>query len=251
VAGNAKWGQTPSLTRPLPHGYEGQGPEHSSARIERFLQLAATDNIRVASCTTAAQYFHLLRLQAAKLESTPRPLVVFTPKSLLREPLASSSLEDLTEGSFRPVLDDARARQEPEQVTRLALCTGKVSVDLRKHPDYEKSRRVAMVRIERLYPFPVAQLHDIVAGYPNLQEIVWLQEEPRNMGAWRFVARPLKSPNAIAWQKEPRYIGRPYAASPAEGSTYSHSVEQERILSEALSNAPEPARTLKTVSQAR
>jgi 2-oxoglutarate dehydrogenase E1 component len=251
VSGNAKWGQTPSLVLLLPHGYEGQGPEHSSARIERFLQLAATDNIRVANCTTAAQYFHLLRLQMARLESVPRPLIVFTPKSLLREPLAGSSLEDLTQGTFQPALDDDRARQEPEAVTRLVLCSGKVSVDLRKHPAYENNSAVAIVRLERIYPFPARQLRAIVDGYPNLQEVFWIQEEPRNMGAWRFVARPLKSPNAIDWKAEPRYVGRPYAASPAEGSTYQHSLEQERILSEALVGAPAPKRLGKTVSRAR
>lgn len=251
VSGNAKWGQTPSIVLLLPHGYEGQGPEHSSARMERFLQLAATDNIRVVNCTTAAQYFHLLRLQASRLETNPRPLIVFTPKSLLREPLASSSLEDLVSGSFKPVLNDARAQQNPEEITRLLLCSGKVSVDLRKYAEYEKSKRVALVRLERIYPFPASQLREIVDGYPNLEEIIWVQEEPRNMGAWRFVARPLRSPNAIGWQTEPTYIGRPYAASPAEGSTYQYSLEQERILHDAFANVPEVKRTRKTVSQAR
>ncbi len=251
VSGNAKWGQTPSIVLLLPHGYEGQGPEHSSARMERFLQLAATDNIRVVNCTTASQYFHLLRLQASRLETNPRPLIVFTPKSLLREPLASSSLEDLVTGSFKSVLDDARARQNPEEITRLLLCSGRVSVDLRKYAEYEKNPRVAVVRLERIYPFPTAHLREIVQGYPNLEEIIWVQEEPRNMGAWRFVVRPLRSPNAIGWQTEPRYLGRPYAASTAEGSTYQYSLEQERILQEAFANVPELKHTRKTVSQAR
>lgn len=238
VSGNAKWGQNPSLVLLLPHGYEGQGPEHSSARIERFLQLAATDNIRVANCTTAAQYFHLLRRQVRRISSIPRPLIVFTPKSLLRELLACSSLEDLSEGSFQFVLDDERAERSREKVTRIVMCSGKIYYDFCKHPLYASAENVAIVRLERLYPFPAKELRALVTSYPNLQEIVYAQEEPRNMGAWRFLARPLSSPKVVGWSKEPRYIGRPYAASPAEGSTYQHAIEQERIISEALTGAP-------------
>lgn len=238
VSGNAKWGQNPSLVLLLPHGYEGQGPEHSSARIERFLQLAATDNIRVANCTTSAQYFHLLRRQVRRISSIPRPLIVFTPKSLLREPLACSSLSDLSEGAFQFVLDDERAEQNREKVTRIVMCSGKIYYDFRKHALYESVENVAIVRLERLYPFPAKELRELVTSYPNLKEIVYAQEEPRNMGAWRFLVRPLSSPKVVGWSKEPRYIGRPYAASTAEGSTYHHAMEQERIITEALSGAP-------------
>ncbi len=183
----------PSLMLLLPHGYEGQGPEHSSGRLERYLQLAAEDNLRVANCTTAAQYFHLLRAQAASLADSPRPLVVMTPKSLLRNPLAASSLRDLAEGHFRPVLADALEREldagERDQVRRLILCSGKVAVDLvgaaQKQP--AMAQVVAVARVEQLYPFPEREIERLFASYRNVREIVWLQEEPRNMGAWSYI----------------------------------------------------------------
>jgi 2-oxoglutarate dehydrogenase E1 component len=259
VSGNAKWRQTPSLVLLLPHGYEGQGPEHSSARLERFLQLAATDNIRVVYPTTAAQYFHLLRRQAALLERDPRPLVVMTPKSLLRDVNASSSLADLTQGSFQTVLDDPRARQNPECITRLILCSGKVYMNLvylkqtspELRPDFAEATNVAAARVEELYPFPVDELRELIARYPNLREIVWLQEEPANMGAWQFVAPRLKDVEMVGWKGELTYCGRSEAASPAEGSSYRHFVEQERIIQRALHDVPELKIKASKVSQTR
>jgi 2-oxoglutarate decarboxylase len=179
VSGQAKWGQTSRLTLLLPHGYEGSGPEHSSARLERFLQLAAEGNIRVANCTTPAQYFHLLRRQARIAKQ--RPLVIMTPKSLLRLPQATSRLEDFSEGRFQPVL--AEPGVDPEQVTRLVLCSGKIYYDLIGHSSRAEMPEVAIGRVELLYPFPQAEILSLVSSYPRLTEVVWAQEEPRNMGA--------------------------------------------------------------------
>ncbi len=213
----------------LPHGYEGQGPEHSSGRIERFLQLAANGSLRIANCTTSAQYFHLLRRQAKLLESEPRPLVVFTPKSLLRHPRAGSSLADFTDGQFQPVIDDASAADRRGAVTRVAICSGKVYVDLvaAEAASRPEAEAVAVVRLEQLHPFPVDELTAILRDYPNLNELVWVQEEPRNMGAWRYVADKLEE---IVGPTVPvRYIGRPERAAPAEGSADAHAHEQSRI----------------------
>jgi 2-oxoglutarate dehydrogenase E1 component len=237
TSGSAKWKQTPSLVMLLPHGYEGSGPEHSSARLERFLQLAANDNIRVANCTSSAQYFHLIRRQAALLESDPRPLIVMTPKSLLRHPRAGSSLKDLAEGTFQTVIDDAAAQTRAEQVTRLVLCTGKVYIDLAGTSAFSTSDRIAVARVEQLYPFPAEEIKRTLAGYPNLRELVWLQEEPQNMGAWNFVAPRLR--DLVDWHGELRYVGRAEAASPAEGSMAGHTVEQNHLLAAALQDAPE------------
>ncbi len=234
VAARAKWQQRPGLALLLPHGYEGQGPEHSSGRLERFLQLAAEDNLRVANCTTAAQYFHLLRLQAATLGTAPRPLIVMTPKSLLRHPRAGSSLADLAEGGFRPVLDDAGAAGRREAVERLVLCSGKVAVDLTTTA-LERAEQVdwvAVARLEQLYPFPRAALEAVIAGYPNLREIVWAQEEPRNAGAWGYVAPRLGQ--LLAGDLALRYLGRPERASTAEGSADVHAWEQARIVEAAF-----------------
>jgi 2-oxoglutarate dehydrogenase E1 component len=252
ASGNAKWRQTPSLVLLLPHGYEGQGPEHSSARIERFLQLAASDNLRIVNCTTAAQYFHVLRRQAALLKTDPRPLVVFTPKSLLRDPNASSSLEELTHGAFQTVIDDAEARNRADRITRLVLCSGKVYVNL-THPmpttmpavvaarAKAEVEQVAAVRVEELYPFPKEELRRVIAGYPNLREVVWLQEEPSNMGAWSFVSPRLRELlDDLDWPGQFYYAGRNEAASPAAGSMPRHHAEQSRILTTALEFAPKP-----------
>lgn len=252
VSGATKWGQTPALVLLLPHGYEGQGPEHSSARLERFLQLAAENNIRVVNCTTAAQYFHLLRRQAMTLQSDPRPLVVLTPKSLLRHPDAASSLDDLAEGRFQPVLGPIAAPdQSSGDITRLILCSGKVFVDLISgaYSDRERSERnpsehhlppgVAAARIEELYPFPATDLDGIIRNYHNLKEIVWLQEEPQNMGAWSYIEPRLRdlvgritthTGAGIAI----RYCGRPEFSSPAEGTLSQHQQEQARILREVV-----------------
>ena len=246
TSGQAKWRQTPSLVLLLPHGYEGQGPEHSSARLERFLQLAANDNIRVANCTTSGQYFHLLRRQAALLETDPRPLVVMSPKYLLRNPRAASTLDDLGHGTFQPVLDDPRARSHPEQVTRLILCSGKIGVELMNEPAYTQTTAVAVARVEELYPFPADALRAVIAGYPNLRDLVWLQEEPRNMGAWMFVAPRLY--DEVGWEGDICYLGRAESASPAEGSKGQHEAEQARILKAALEGLAPPTRERSGVS---
>lgn len=236
TSGRAKWGLTPSLVLLLPHGYEGQGPDHSSARPERFLQAAADINLRLANCTTAAQYFHLLRRQALLLESDPLPLVVLTPKSLLRHPLTPSAPRELAEGRFEPVLDDAEARARARAVRRIVLCSGKVYVDLVSSPHRETSSHVALVRIEQLYPFPVEELTKIVAAYPEAAEIVWLQEEPANMGAWEFV-RPLLE-QAVGGRYQLSYVGRPRSASPSEGSAAWHALNQRAIIEEAYGVVP-------------
>jgi len=232
-AARSKWNQTPSLVLLLPHGYEGQGPEHSSARLERFLQLAAQDNIRVANCTTSAQYFHLLRRQAARLESDPRPLVLMTPKSLLRHPLAASSPAEFTEGTFKPVLDDAKAEDRREKVTRLIFCSGKVAIDLETAEQRESADFVAIARVEQLAPFQNTAIGDVVAKYPNLEEIIWLQEEPRNMGAWRYMRGKLVAQYGDMFPIG--YIGRPESASPAEGFADLHASAQRRIVEAAFS----------------
>jgi 2-oxoglutarate dehydrogenase E1 component len=237
ISGNAKWRQTPSLVLLLPHGYEGQGPEHSSARLERWLQLCANDNMRVVYPTSAAQYFHLLRRQAALLEVAPCPLVVMTPKSLLRHPRAASSLIDLAGGAFQPVLDDSSKQEGMERVTRLVLCTGKVYVDLVASKEYQAvSENVAVIRVEELYPFPEKRLEEVIGRYTGAKEVLWVQEEPRNMGAWGFVAPYIRN---MVGRGMLRYVGRREAASTAEGSGFRHLVEQTRIVDEAFSGVPE------------
>jgi 2-oxoglutarate dehydrogenase E1 component len=238
VSGWAKWRQRSALVLLLPHGYEGQGPEHSSARLERFLQLASEDNVRIANCTTAAQYFHLLRRQAILRTVDPRPLIVMTPKSLLRHPRAMSPMRELAEGRFQPVLDDPTARQRPDDVTRLILCSGKVYVDLVTSQFAATASHVAIVRVEELYPFPGDELAAILRQYPNARDVVWLQEEPKNMGAWTYMQprlQPLLNGRTL------RYIGRPERASPAEGFAEMHEQEQARIIAEAFAGVPEPA----------
>jgi 2-oxoglutarate dehydrogenase E1 component len=225
-SGLSKWRETSRLTLLLPHGYEGNGPEHSSARLERFLQLAAQENIRVANCTTSAQYFHLLRLQA--LDPTARPLVVVTPKGLLRLKDASSTLADLADGSFQPVLDDPGA--DKAAVRRLVLCAGKVYYDLVGN-EAHGSPQVALARIEQLYPFPTAAVTALISSYPQLLEVVWAQEEPQNMGPWRSIRHRLEE---AAAGRPLRYIGRPWRASPSEGYPTAHGIEQDRIARAAL-----------------
>ncbi|MHB8993356.1 MAG: 2-oxoglutarate dehydrogenase E1 component [Chloroflexota bacterium] len=231
-----KWGLLNSLVLLLPHGYEGQGPDHSSARLERFLQMAAEDNMRIANCTTAAQYFHLLRRQVKLLLLDPRPLVLMTPKSLLRHPMAASSPEDLAGGRFRTVIDDRQAREDRESVRRLILCSGKVYVDLvaaRSGTGGAPSPiSASIVRVEELYPFPAEEIWGIVQGYPGLREVVWVQEEPRNMGAWTYVAPRLRDLLGERWPL--LYVGRTRRASPAEGSYGWHVREQRRVVEDAL-----------------
>jgi 2-oxoglutarate dehydrogenase E1 component len=236
ASARAKWRQLPALGLLLPHGYEGQGPEHSSARLERFLQLAAGDNIRVVNCTSAAQYFHLLRRQAARLESDPRPLVLMSPKRLLRHPRAGSSPAEFTSGTFRPVIDDATTADREKAVTRLVLCSGKVAIDLEESTEREGTEAVAIARVEQLAPFQHTAISAVIDRYPNLAEIVWLQEEPRNMGAWSFMEPRLRK--LIENRLPVRYIGRPERASPAEGSADRHAEEQARILGDAFAEPP-------------
>jgi len=236
VSGNAKWRQTPSLVLLLPHGYEGQGPEHSSARLERFLQLAADENIRVVNCTEASQYFHVLRRQALLLQKSPRPLIVMSPKSLLRNPINASSLAELTGGRFRPIIDDPEAGKKQSQVTRIVLCSGKVYYDTVKNPAYAEASSVALVRVEELYPFPHREVQELIASYPEATQVVWLQEEPANMGAWSYVEPILHEIAGPGFTIT--YCGRRASASPAEGSGKRHVVEQNRIIAEALSGIP-------------
>ncbi|HUF01440.1 MAG TPA: multifunctional oxoglutarate decarboxylase/oxoglutarate dehydrogenase thiamine pyrophosphate-binding subunit/dihydrolipoyllysine-residue succinyltransferase subunit [Gaiellaceae bacterium] len=231
VSGRSKWGQTSRLTLLLPHGYEGNGPEHSSARLERFLQLAAQDNIRIANPTTAAQYFHLLRRQA--LDATARPLVVMTPKGLLRLRQATSTLDDLATDTFEPVLDDPRA--DRGSVRRLIVCSGKVYYDISEHDLRGLASTAAVARVELLYPFPEAAVARLVASYPELREIVWAQEEPQNMGAWRSIRHRLEEASYHAPHvSRVDYVGRPWRASPSEGYPTLHQHEQDRIVREAL-----------------
>jgi 2-oxoglutarate dehydrogenase E1 component len=231
-SGWEKWGQLASLVMLLPHGYEGQGPEHSSARLERFLQLCAEDNMRVVSASTPAQYFHLLRRQAhARPE---RPLVVMFPKSLLRNPMATSMVSDLINGSFQPLLDDPFGLDR-ETVTRLVLCSGKLYYDLIRSELREGASTVAIARLEELYPFPGDELTTLVGRYPALEEVLWAQEEPRNMGAVAYVGPRLRS--AVPRELRLSHVARPERASPAEGKNIGHVVEQARVVREVLSLA--------------
>jgi 2-oxoglutarate dehydrogenase E1 component len=236
-SGLAKWRQRCGLVLLLPHGYEGQGPEHSSARLERFLQLAADDNMRIAYPTTSGQYYHLLRRHAALLNVDPRPLVVMTPKSLLRSPRSASTLADLTDVTFQPVLDDPAGRNDAAHVRRVLVCSGKVYTDLVAGEAQPDGGRAPIVRVEELYPFPDARLARALGGYPNLEEVVWVQEEPRNMGAWSYVSprlQALLSPGVALG-----YVGRPERASPAVGSVDLHNAEQSRIVRAALAGEPD------------
>jgi 2-oxoglutarate dehydrogenase E1 component len=228
TSGRAKWGLKPSMVLLLPHGYEGQGPEHSSARPERFLQAAADINLRLVNCTTAAQYFHVLRRQATLLERDPLPLIILTPKSLLRHPAVASTPQELTEGHFRSVLDDVEAMKRAKSVKRLVLCSGKVYVDLISHEKRAAATQVALCRVEQLYPFPNVALREVLDHYPSLKEVVWLQEEPSNMGAWEFM-RPMLD-ELLADRYPLRYIGRARNSSPSEGSSAWHQVNQKALV---------------------
>jgi 2-oxoglutarate dehydrogenase E1 component len=230
VAGQAKWGLISGLVVLLPHAWEGQGPDHSSGRLERFLQLAAQDDIRVANCTTAAQYYFLLRRQATGLKASrdTRPLIVMSPKSLLRHPLAASRASELVDGAFEPVLDDAAAAQHPNRVRRVVLCSGHIWAEFQSDARRAAAEDVAVIRVEQLYPFPRERLLEVVEKYARADDTIWLQEEPSNMGAWTFVEQQVRG------ALQPRYVGRPAHASPAEGWAEAHAREQHRIISEAL-----------------
>ena len=232
TSGRAKWGMAPSLVLLLPHGYEGQGPDHSSARLERFLNAAADTNMRIANCTTAAQYFHLLRRQALLLTTDPLPLVVMTPKSLLRHPFTASTPNELAEGKFLRVIDDVDAAAQAAKVRRLVLCSGKVAVDLLTSERRKDNPNVAVVRVEQVYPFPADLIRDVMERYSNLREVCWVQEEPENMGAWEF-ARPLLEP-LIDGRWPLRYIGRSRNSSPSEGSSSWHAANQRAIVDQVF-----------------
>jgi 2-oxoglutarate dehydrogenase E1 component len=232
-AGAAKWSEKTRLTMLLPHGYEGAGPEHSSARLERFLSLSAEGNIRVANCTTAAQYFHLLRSQAKNDDAYP--LVVMTPKSLLRNRAAYGKLDELVDGSFRPLIEDPRMQtaEDRSKVERLLLCSGKIYYDMTSNPQYGKLTKTAIARVEMLSPLPADAIMELIESYPNLKSVDWVQEEPKNMGARAHVRRRIveRLPARVG---DLGYIGRSYRASPSEGYPGAHAVEQERIIKEAL-----------------
>lgn len=231
-AGWSKWGQRSRLTLLLPHGYEGQGPEHSSARLERFLQLCAEDNMRVVYPSTPAQYFHLLRLQA--FSEPERPLVVMTPKSLLRLPAATSVVGDLVNGGFRNVIDDPMVpgAEAARAVRRLVLCSGKVYYDLAGSELRAGASDAAVVRIETLYPFPADEIGALFDRYPNLETATWTQEEPMNMGALTYVLPRLRS--ALPSSVRLRHLSRPERASPAEGNPRNHAATQRQIVAKAL-----------------
>jgi len=252
TSGRAKWGMSPSLVLLLPHGYEGQGPDHSSARLERFLNAAADTNIRVVNCTTAAQYFHVLRRQALLLETDPLPLIVMTPKSLLRHGFTASTPTELADGMFQRVIDDpstspgspqaeSRGDDRPTvqagKVRRLVLCSGKVAVDLLTSEQRKTNSNVAIARLEQLYPFPEAAVRDVMARYPKLREVCWVQEEPENMGAWEFVRPLLEQLIDKRWPL--RYIGRARNSSPSEGSSSWHAVNQRAIVEQAFEGKAE------------
>lgn len=235
AAGRAKWGQKSGLVILLPHGYEGQGPEHSSGRVERFLLLAAENNWTLANLTSAAQYFHILRRQAAILNSdVVRPLVIMTPKSLLRNPLVACTRLSLSQGEFLPVIEQPGLGNDAEKVERVVFCTGKIAIDLTQqlNPETEMGW-LHMVRIEEIYPFPEEEIRAILQRYPNLKELIWVQEEPKNMGSWYFVEPFLRK---MGGQKNMSvsYIGRRRRSSPAEGDPNVHKKEQARIISQAL-----------------
>jgi 2-oxoglutarate dehydrogenase E1 component len=238
VSARGKWGLRPSLVFLLPHGHEGQGPDHASARPERFLQLAADINVRIANCTTAAQYFHLLRRQAALLQVDPLPLVVLTPKSLLRHSAVASTPRDLAEGRFRMVLPDQDAAARAADIRRVLVCSGKVYTDLIASEHRAAHPEVAICRVEQLYPVPMRDLRAMFDGYPNSDEIVWVQEEPENMGAWDFIRPHLQE---VSSGRTVRRVARPRSASPAEGSAARHAVNQQALVNQAFAQrAPRP-----------
>jgi 2-oxoglutarate dehydrogenase E1 component len=246
AAAQSKWGQPSSLVLLLPHGQEGQGPEHSSARLERFLQLCSEDNLQVTYCTTPAQHFHLLRRQmhgGPDRRGVRKPLVVMTPKSLLRHPKVLSTLDELTAGKFFPVLDDPAATSlsatSLAAIRRLLVTSGKVYYELAAARDGRQAADTAVVRLEQLYPFPEAEFKQILSRYSAASNVIWVQEEPRNMGAWPFIRghiQPMLGPNQAIG-----YAGRPRSASPAPGSPKVHQREQSNLI-EAAFAAPTVAR---------
>jgi 2-oxoglutarate dehydrogenase E1 component len=232
----------------LPHGHEGQGPDHASARPERFLQLAADINIRIANCTTAAQYFHLLRRQAALLQIDPLPLVVLTPKSLLRNALVASAPREFAEGRFRMVLQDEQALARASEVRRVLVCSGKIYVDLISNEHRAARPDVAVCRVEQLYPVPMRDLRAMLEVYSNADTIVWVQEEPENMGGWDFIRPHLQE---VSGGRTVRRVARPRSASPAEGSVSRHALTQQALVNQAYGEPSAPRTEGDTAEKAR
>ena len=228
-ASEAKWGQKCSLVMTLPHGYEGQGPEHSSARLERFLQLCAEDNMQVVNLTTPAQYFHILRKQAK--QEKKKPLIIMSPKSLLRHPLATSATEDLTDGKYQPLIPD-NTIEDKKNIKRIIFCSGKVYYDLYKQREDNEQNDIALVRLEQFYPFPNLDVNNILKEYSHVEDIVWCQEEPKNMGGWTFVSTRINE--ELQDKQKLTYVGRQASASPAAGQMKIHKAEQERLVNKAL-----------------
>ncbi len=229
ASGEAKWGRLCGLTLLLPHGYEGQGPEHSSARLERFLQLCVDHNIQVCNPTTPAQMYHMLRRQMVRM--VRRPLIVMAPKSLLRHKLAVSSLEELAEGSFRPVLDDADV-SEHDRITRLVFCSGRVFYDLLERRRELGLEHVALVRVEQLYPFPWRLLRTQFVKYTNVEQYIWCQEEPQNQGAWYAMRH--KFEELIGADNKLIYTGRAALSAPAVGYASLHVQQQQQLVDQGL-----------------
>jgi len=227
ASGETKWDRLNGLTLFLPHGYEGQGPEHSSGRIERFLQLTAHDNIQIVQPSSPAQMFHLLRRQVVR--PYRKPLIVFTPKSLLRHPDATSPLAELAQGQFQPVLDN-REKIDPVKITRLVLCSGRIYYDLARVRKDRALDQIALVRIEQLYPLPDIELSQMLQCYANLEELIWAQDEPRNQGPWRFIAHHLHQISTLPM----RYAGRAESSAPATGVASQHKIQLEAIINTAL-----------------
>jgi 2-oxoglutarate dehydrogenase E1 component len=233
TSGETKWGRLSGLTMLLPHGYEGQGPEHSSARLERYLQLCAEHNIQVCVPTTPAQVYHMLRRQA--IRPLRKPLIALTPKSLLRHKLAISSLEDLAEGTFQNVIGEIDTL-DADKVDRVIMCSGKVYYDLLEKRRSEGQDNIAIVRIEQLYPFPEDDLTEELAKYKNLERVVWCQEEPMNQGAWYCSQHHMRRvASAYKPTLELQYAGRVASASPACGYASMHAEQQEQLLQDAFS----------------
>jgi 2-oxoglutarate dehydrogenase E1 component len=230
ASGEVKWGRVNGLTLMLPHGYEGQGPEHSSARLERFMQLAADHNMQIVQPTSASQIFHLLRRQMVR--QFRKPLVIMTPKSLLRAKDATSPLSEFTKGEFKTVIGPTRAEIEADKVKRVIACSGKVAYDLIKYRDQRKAWDVAILRVEQLYPFPHKAFAAEMKRYSNATEVVWCQDEPQNQGAWFFVQHYIHE-NMNEGQKL-GYAGRPASASPAVGYAHLHQEQLKTLLDQAL-----------------
>jgi 2-oxoglutarate dehydrogenase E1 component len=230
ASGEVKWGRVNGLTLLLPHGYEGQGPEHSSARIERFMQLAADNNMQICQPTNAAQMFHLLRRQMVR--QFRKPLIVFTPKSLLRAKDATSPLTDFTKGEFKTVIGPQRTEVEGEKVRRVIVCSGKVAYDLLRRRDEKKAWDVAILRIEQLYPFPHKSFAAEMRRFPKATEVVWCQDEPQNQGAWFFIQHQIHE-NMLEGQRM-GYAGRAASASPAVGYAHLHQEQQKALIDQAF-----------------